>query len=116
MAINKKDSRRIVVNDHEFRWRATGNDGWITVVLWPVENENYRLVGDIDYHSKIIQITEGISTARDQIVITNRIIRKVILHFGVDTILNNQGQLNIGAIEEIFNVENAVRGKYGANQ
>ena len=115
MAINKKGSRKIVVEDHEFRWRATGNDDWISVVIWPVENENSRLVGEINYHSNIIQVTEEMSSATDQVVVTNRIIRKIILHIGVEVILKNKGQLNIGAIEEIFNVKNAVRGKYGAN-
>ena len=116
MAISKKGSRKIVVNDHEFRWRATGNDGWISVVIWPLENDNSRLVGEIGYHSNFIKITDNLSSATDQIVVTNRIIREILLHFGVETIINNKGQINIGRIEEICDINCAIRGQYNRNQ
>jgi hypothetical protein len=115
MAINKKGSRKIVVEEHEFRWRATGNDGWITVVIWPVENENSRLVGTAQYHSNLLKVNEGQYSATDQIVITNRIIREIILYYSVGEIIKNNGQINIGDIENIFNMENAVKGQYGKN-
>ncbi|MDH5730645.1 MAG: hypothetical protein OEZ58_16780 [Gammaproteobacteria bacterium] len=116
MAINKKGSRKIIVDDHEFRWRATGNDGWITIVIWPVENENSKVVGNIGYHSNIVKVNEGAYVCTDQIVVTNRIISEIILHCGIEEILKSQGQLNIGQVEDIFDIENAVRGKYGENQ
>ena len=116
MAINKKGSRKIVVDGHEFRWRATGNDGWITLVLWPVENEDSRLVGQIKYHSNIVQTDEGWRSATDQAVITNRMVKQVILHHGVDAVLRNKGQINIGSIKKIYDIENAVRGRHGASQ
>jgi len=112
MAINKKGSRKIIVDDHEFRWRATGNDNGITLVLWPIENEDSRLIGQIDYHRNTIKTKEGWYSALDQVVITNRIVREVILYYGINQILANKGQINIGALESIFDVSKAVRGTY----
>ncbi len=39
MAINKKGSRKIIIEDKEFRWRATGNDT-ISIVIWAVDNRH----------------------------------------------------------------------------
>jgi hypothetical protein len=110
MAISKKGSRNITVKDHEFKWRATGNDGWITVIVWPVSNENSRIVASIDYHHDMKKVGEGRYSSQSQLVVTNRIIRELVLHVGIEKILNNQGQLNLGRIEEFYNVSNAVRG------
>ncbi|WNO09528.1 hypothetical protein [Teredinibacter sp. KSP-S5-2] len=109
MAINKKGSRKIVVDDSEFRWRATGNDGWISVVIWPVENENSRYVGSVGYHSKLEQIGDGWHRAVEQILITNRVIQAVISHYGVKRIIENNGQVNIGPLEEIIDINLAKR-------
>ncbi len=110
MAISKKGSRNIKVNDHDFKWRASGNDGWITVVVWPTENEDSRAVAHIDYHNDWKKLDEGYFTAESQLIVTNRIIRELISHVGVDKFLSNHGQLNIGAIENFYDISNAVRG------
>ncbi len=47
MEINKKGSRKIVIEDKEFRWRATGNY-IISIVIWAVDNKDSRLVGNIE--------------------------------------------------------------------
>ena len=109
MAVNKKGSRKIVVDDREFRWRATGNDGGISVIIWPTENDSSRVVGKIDYHNDWRKLNEGHSSSKSQLIVTNRIIREVILKIGSEKILNNRGQINIGAIEEIYDIKNAVR-------
>ena len=113
MGINQKGSRKIIVNDQEFRWRATGNDGGITLVLWPIENDNSRLVGEIDYHSSVVKTGEDCYSAIGQVVITNRMVREVILHYRVNYILENKGQINIGALENFFDVSKAVRAQSG---
>ncbi len=110
MAISKKGSRKIVIEDTEFRWRATGNDGWISVVIWPVDNEASRIVGSVGYHHDWVKVSEDMSASSSQLVVTNRIIKEVIAHIGVQRILDNHGQLNIGAIEDIYKVKDAVRG------
>jgi len=109
MAINKKRSRKIIIENEEFCWRATGSDDSITVIIWPVVNDSSRLVGSIDYHHNWVETKEGHHSSTSQLIVTNRIIKEIILHFGVQEIIKNYGQLNIGKIENIYNVENAVR-------
>ncbi len=52
MALSKKGSRKIVVENTEFRWRATGNDGWITIAIWPTDKDSVRLIGTFLYHEE----------------------------------------------------------------
>ncbi|WP_223788200.1 hypothetical protein [Marinicella meishanensis] len=114
MAINKKNSRKIAVEGHDFRWRASGNDGWITVVVWPITNEDSRAVASVGYHHDFYRVSEGHYSSRSQLVVTNRMIRALILHTGVEVLLNNHGQIDVGHIEEFYDVENAVRGGINA--
>ena len=109
MAISKKGNRNIVVDDIDFRWRATGNDDIITIVIWSASNENSRVVGRVGYHLELVEVSEGHYSSNSELIVTNRIIREIILHVGVQKILDNSGQLNIGDIEEIYEVKNAVR-------
>ena len=109
MAINKKGSRKIIVDNKEFRWRATGNDGDITVIIWPVDNENSRLVGHMGYHHHEQQRPDGSCVSLSQALVTNRIVREVILQHGVRELISHNGQQDIGNIEAYFNMEYAVR-------
>lgn len=111
MAVNKKDSRKIVVGEHEFRWRATGNDDFITVVIWPTENDRCRVIGTTKYHQSWMkhETEEGSYTADSQIVVTNRVIREVILHVGVEAMLAGNTPMKIGAIENFYDFSNAIR-------
>lgn len=111
MAIRKKGSRRIVVEDHEFRWRATGNDGWISLVIWPVANDQSRVIGNIGYHHKLIA-SSGQLHLTEQLVITNRLVRQVILAVGVPEILEARGQNDIGRLEDLIDISRAVRAKH----
>lgn len=109
MAVKKKGARKIVVEGHEFRWRATGNDGWISLVVWPAETEACLIVGKMDYHERRIEIKPGVFRAQSQAVITNRIVRAVILKLGVDQIMSTRGHWEIGDLSDYFDMENAVR-------
>lgn len=104
MAIRKKGSRNISVAGHDFKWRATGNDGWISIVLWPVSNEDSRVVAQLDYHHETKQVEFGTSPLSQQVV-TNRMIRKLILHIGIEKIIRNHGQINVEDVEEIYKPE-----------
>ena len=97
------------MNEHEFRWNATGNDGWISVIIWPLENDDCRIIGNIDYHHEWAKLEEGHFASEGQIVVTNRIIREVIIHYGVEYLLKAKGQINLKAIENIYDVSKAVR-------
>ena len=109
MAINKKRSRNITVEGHNFQWRATGSDLGITVIIWPVCNDNSLVIGSIDYHHDWKEIAKGHYTSQSQLIVTNRIIRELILHVGINEILNNNGQMNIGKIEDFYDVSKAIR-------
>lgn len=112
MAVNKKGSRNISVEGKDFHWRVTGSDEVITVVLWPVSNENSRVIASVGYHHDMRKVTEGHHTSDSQLVVTNRVIRALILHVGVEEILNNHGQINVGPIEAFYDVSKALRGQY----
>ncbi|MEM9402384.1 MAG: hypothetical protein AAGA44_07855 [Pseudomonadota bacterium] len=109
MAVNTKGSRRIEVEGTEFRWRATGNDGWISIVVWPTENDRTRLVGSIGYHQEAKRVADGHYTLHNQIVVTNRLIRRLILHFGVTPLLEASRQIDAGKLEDIIDFDDAVR-------
>jgi hypothetical protein len=107
MAVSKRESRNIYVEGHDFKWRSSGNDGWI--VLWLVNNEDYRVVANIGYNHDMKQLSEDYYASKSQLVVTNRIIRELILHVGIEKILGKHGQINIGRIEGFYNVSNTLR-------
>jgi len=109
MAVCKKGSRNISVDNHDFKWHAIGNDGWVSIVLWSVNNKDSRVVASIDYHHDMKQVGEGHISSLSQLIVTNRIIREIILHIGIEKILGNHGQLNIGRVEEFYDISNALR-------
>lgn len=100
MAIRTKGSRKIVVENQEFRWLASGSDHGIDVMIWPTINKNVIIKAHLDYH---------ISNNGDKLAITNRIIRTAILHFGVEKILaSSDGQQELGRLEDIFPISDGV--------
>jgi|GEM_PF-4280996 len=109
MAISKKGSRKIVVDEHEFRWKTTGKKESISVIIWPVDNDRCRIVGNIGYHNQPTASSVTGESPRTQIVVTNRIIREIILHYDVAELLQHSGQINLKAIEDIYDVSQAVR-------
>lgn len=108
-----KGSRRIVVNNVEYRWRATGNDGYITVAIWPTNRIGPFIYGNVGYHESWIDNRNGSwSSAGDQIVITNRIVRRIIeyaiTNHGYDP--NAKGtELNLKNLDDVIRWDDAVR-------
>jgi len=112
MAVSKRGSRKIIVGNIEFCWKATGNDGWISVVIWPADSDITRLVGTFEYHSEFEEKENDkgyYSRTKGQIIITNRVIRKIIEHVGIEKIVKLKGQINLGRLEDIYNIDNALR-------
>lgn len=110
MAINKIGSRKIIVDNKEFRWRATGNDGWISITIWPVDT-NMKIVGTMEYHAKYeknLDDYKPYTKVQGQIIITNRVIRKIIEYVTVEKILQIKGIVNLGRLENIYNIDNAL--------
>jgi hypothetical protein len=106
-------SRRIVVGDVEYRWRATGNDGYISIGIWPANNTGAYIQGNLDYHETWTDNGNGIwSSAGNQIVITNRIIRRIIHHAIVAHGYAPQvwgKELNLRILDDVVKWDDAVR-------
>ena len=108
-----KGSRRIVVQNVEYRWRATGNDGYISIGIWPTNGVGPFVQANLDYHETWINNGDGsFSSAGDQIVITNKIIRRII----EQVIANHRYDPNapgkeilLRAIDEVTNWSDAIR-------
>ena len=113
MARNSKGSHRIVVGDIEYRWRATGNDGWISVNIWPADGVGPLINTSFGYHETMDQVSESHWTSRgDQIIVTNRLVRRVIeLAISDYSYLptENGPQLQIRQIESQIDWDDAVR-------
>ena len=101
--ISSKGSHRIRVGDCEYRWSATGNDGWINVVIWPVNNIGALMGASLNYHS---------TGNLDQIVITNRIVKRVI-EYAIREHLYDPNvvgkQLHMGSLDSVIQWNDAIR-------
>jgi hypothetical protein len=114
MARSKKGSRKIAVGDVEYRWRAAGNDGFISVGIWPTNNTGPYIQGNLRYHETLIDNGDGSwSSAGNQIVITNRIIRRIIEHAIAACSYDPQvpgKELNLRVLDDVIEWDDAVRG------
>ena len=76
---NTKNSRRIVVRNAVYRWRAKGNDDCISIGIWPENNIGPSIHGNLGYHQTWLDTGDGIlRSAGDQIVVTSRLIERII--------------------------------------
>lgn len=112
---NHKGSRRIVANDIEYRWRATGSDGWINLSIWPANGVGPIVCGTLEYGETWVRHPDGSrSSAGDQIVVTNRIVRRVIEHamaqHGYDPLTAGAGP-DLGRLGQIVELGDAERAR-----
>ena len=109
---SSKGSHRIVIRDVEYRWRATGHDGWISIGIWPANDVGPSLHGRLGYHETGVEKGKDISSSASQIVVTNRIIRRMIEH-AISEHQYNPGvsgnELNLGNLENVIRWDDAVR-------
>jgi hypothetical protein len=80
MAKAIRDARNIVVEGVAYRWRATGNDGWISLVLWPRDLPGPTIACTFAYDPTPVPVSERVAALTGQVVITNRVVRRVIEH------------------------------------
>lgn len=118
MARNTKNSHRLVVKDVEYRWRANGDDGYITFTIWPTNDLGATILGNFQYHETWLPNGDGRwLSAGDQIVVTNRIVRRVI-EFAVSKHAYNPLEkiptLNLRQMDHEIDISDAVRAT-GAN-
>src|SRR5438552_2700858 len=108
-----KGSHRIVVDDVDYRWRARGNDGFISIGIWPSNNIGPYIKGNLRYHETWIDNGDGTrSSAKDQIVVTNRIIQRIIQHaitqHGYDPMMKGK-KLNLRVLDDVIQWDDAIR-------
>lgn len=112
MAKTKKDARNIVVNDVKYRWRATGNDGGIGLVVWPEDLPGPPIACSIDYDHTLVPISSTVTALTRQLVVTNRIVRRVIEYavqvHAYDPRTKGK-QLNLRDVDQVIDVSDAVR-------
>lgn len=109
MAVNNKGSRKIVIENIEYRWSVTGNDGFISVTIWNSES-NSKVTGMFDYHTEMQRQENGSYTiSKGQIIITNRVIRNIIEHVTPKELLKINNYIDLGKLEEIYDVNEALR-------
>ncbi len=92
MSRRLKNTRKIVVNETEYRWIVIDQDDGcnIGISIWPASNTgpsistklsfNVTRINNYDRDGKCISTTTG----NDQIIITGKVIRKLILHCVAD--------------------------------
>ena len=112
---SQKGSRKIVVGAVEYRWRATGDDGYISIGIWPANNAGPYIQGNLRYHETSIDNAEGSwSSAGNQVVITNRIVRRIIEHaittHGYDPQVPGK-ELNLKVLDDMIKWDDAVPGE-----
>jgi hypothetical protein len=111
---SQKGSRKIVIGAVAYRWRATGKDDYISIGIWPANNIGPYIQGNFRYHERWIENGDGSwSSAGNQIVITNRIIRRIIEHaiaiHGYDPQVVG-AELNLRVLDDVVKRDDVVRG------
>jgi hypothetical protein len=112
VAKSKKGARHIVVGDVKYRWRANGNDGYIVLVIWPDDLPGPAIACSLDYPQIFVPLGEGRYAVTPPMVITNRIVRRVIEYAVRDRAYDprNKGkQLDLGIADALIDLSDAIR-------
>jgi hypothetical protein len=108
-----RGTRRIVVGGTEYRWRARGDDGYIVIGVWPANNVGGFILASAGYHETEIDAKKGgIRVNCAPLVVTNRLVRRVIEHAVAVHRYDpnvNAADLGVGRIEDIVGWQDAVR-------
>ena len=83
MALPKKDSRKINVDGHQYSWIASGNDGWIDLIICSSKGPGQKLLAQFDYHSFHV-VMENSKLLKQKLSITPFIVRQVI-KYGIES-------------------------------
>jgi hypothetical protein len=116
VAIARKGQRNIVVGDVAYRWSATGGDDGISLVVWPRDHAGHRITATFDYDQRRRPVAgvPGAFSLHEQIVITPRIVRRVIelaIARGYDPGAAEGGQLDLGPADALVDLTDVIRGR-----
>ncbi len=107
-----KGSHRIVVQDVEYRWHADGGEGYISIEIYPTNNNFASITGAFLYHEGGGERQNSGQNPTTQIVITNKIIRRVIEYAICDCGYNPNAktkQLHLKFLDDKIKWDDAVR-------
>jgi hypothetical protein len=100
---SSKNSRPIVVESHEYRWRVTVSGGAVSVRVWPTNNVGGYICGKLFFGEASL----------DHPILTNRIIRRVICHaiseHGYDP-NRKLAKLDLQRLNDVIQWDDALRG------
>ena len=109
---SSKNTRRIEVDETVYRWRATGQDGLIAVNIWPENGVGALISGSIAYHQEVTVSFSGGHSLSDQLVVTNRLVKRMI-EYAIDELNYNPTikakDCNLMRIEEKVEWQDAER-------
>ncbi|MDH7447602.1 hypothetical protein [Aquimarina sp. 2201CG14-23] len=112
MTLPKKGFRSIIVNDTLYKYKITGEDGGIRLIIGLPDINGQVLIGWIDYHSNYVSNfnTEGIAKSWSlfqRTIVTPKTIREVIL-YGLDNNWKpeeNLKQMIVNHLDDKINVQ-----------
>ncbi len=113
MALSSKGSRNIVVDGVHYRWRAAGNDDFISLVICPRDLPGGKVVCTFGYHHTQVPLGGGQVRLVRQLVITARIVRRVVLHAlgkGYDPRVKAP-ELDLRSLDDVIDISDAERGR-----
>ena len=113
MARASKGARHITTDGVPYRWRASGNDGWIDIVVWPASRAGKALTARVDYDQSWSEPTvRGGSHPMRQVIVTNRIVRRLIAFAVSSRGYDASGggpPLIVGQVDDHIDLSDAVR-------
>lgn len=109
MARSKKGKRSIIVNGQKFLWSATGNDGWINLIITEYEKGLSTVVATFDYHHITVGYdpNTGGTKTKQGFVITPSVVREVIFYAlknGWEP-KKSAPEMNLGALDGKINLQ-----------
>ena len=106
MALPKKDRRKITVDGHQYFWIASGNDGYIDLIICSANIPGQKLFAGFDYHSFHIN-TENSTHLKQALSITPFIVRQVI-QYGINsgwTPEKKNADLGLGFLDDKIDIK-----------
>jgi hypothetical protein len=104
MALPKKGIRKINVNGQDYSWIASGNDGFIYLIICSSSGHGQKLLTQFEYHS-FKSPTDN--CLKQQLVITPSIVKQVI-EYGLKqgwTPEKRGGELSLGFLHNKINIK-----------
>jgi hypothetical protein len=77
MAIPKNVSRKIIVSGNQYTWVASGNDGFIALIICDSEVKGQKLLAQLDYYTR-----QGVGRSIQCLSITPAVVEQVI-NYGI---------------------------------